>query len=465
MGIDSLLDPSSAGQSPQSTSINNVIEVLYGGDDPKKAYHIPNAKISKIELKESFFTRLPTLKLFLNDNGTFFNSVGFQIGYMINVKITPVVGDLDTLPKPYINSNFVIQSISYYTDMDRDNYIYELNCIYAAEKYINDICVWPVTEIDAVNLDKQYTSEELLNLICTLGGLKFTSELENAPKDNMAWLNSSMTYAEFADKVTKHAWIDNDDMPILYVDKDGTAHFNSLNNICKGAVKATYIKDTFYDMKYRNDNVHKAKPSGFRTYSSIDYRNMGYIQNQGAYGVKTQIYNPYNLKEMSVIDFPPVIPKKLETVTFNDGCIREVEFHDSKQRVASMSNKSPGQTQNTRYSFSKMHFKQTHQYYDYAPQHNESIKRAFYQQFVFLTVDVDNQPDFDFEPTQKLNLGDKITVRTDSIKLPGSIQTGDFIVASILHTFFINSNYTMTITGVNDGINGVGQIKKESDIR
>ena len=109
-----------------------------------------------------------------------------------------------------------------------------------------------------------------------------------------------------------------------------------------------------------------------------------------------------------------------------------------------------------------MHFKQTHAHYDYAPQHNESIKRSFYQQFAFLTVDAVNQPDYEYEPQQKISLGDKITIRTDSVANQGSIQSGNFIVTSLLHTFFVNSNYTVIITGVNDGINGIGQLKKES---
>ena len=62
-------------------------------------------------------------------------------------------------------------------------------------------------------------------------------------------------------------------------------------------------------------------------------------------------------------------------------------------------------------------------------------------------------------------MGDRITVRTDSVANQGSIQSGDFIVASLVHTFFVNSNYTVIITGVNDGVNGVGQLKKESDKR
>lgn len=463
MSIDNILDSSSAGQTSPSASVNNVIEVLYGSDDPKKAYQIPNAKISKIEIKESFFIKLPTMKLLLNDTGTFFNDVGFQIGNIINIKITPVIKNLDSIPKPYINSKFVIQAINYYFEADKNNYIYEIIGMYAAEKYLNDICVWPITEIDALNLDKQYTSEQALNLICTRGGLKFVSELKSAPDDNMAWLNSSLSYSEFVDKIVKHAWIADDDMPLMFVDKDGVAHYNSINNICDNSIKAVYIQNTLYDMKYRDKSKFQLKkPSGYRTYNSVEFKNMGFIQNQGAYGIKTRIYNPYNAKELNLIEFTPFIPTNPAAVTLNDVCLREKEFHDNKIRIANISNKSPGQTDNFRYSFAKMHFKQTHAHYDYAPQHNESIKRSFYQQFAFLTVDAVNQPDYEYEPQQKISLGDKITIRTDSVANQGSIQSGNFIVTSLLHTFFVNSNYTVIITGVNDGINGIGQLKKES---
>lgn len=463
MSIDNILDSSSAGQTSPSASVNNVIEVLYGSDDPKKAYQIPNAKISKIEIKESFFIKLPTMKLLLNDTGTFFNDVGFQIGNIINIKITPVIKNLDSIPKPYINSKFVIQAINYYFEADKNNYIYEIIGMYAAEKYLNDICVWPITEIDALNLDKQYTSEQALNLICTRGGLKFVSELKSAPDDNMAWLNSSLSYSEFVDKIVKHAWIADDDMPLMFVDKDGVAHYNSINNICDNSIKAVYIQNTLYDMKYRDKSKFQLKkPSGYRTYNSVEFKNMGFIQNQGAYGIKTRIYNPYNAKELNLIEFTPFIPTNPAAVTLNDVCLREKEFHDNKKRIANISNKSPGQTDNFRYSFAKMHFKQTHAHYDYAPQHNESIKRSFYQQFAFLTVDAVNQPDYEYEPQQKISLGDKITIRTDSVANQGSIQSGNFIVTSLLHTFFVNSNYTVIITGVNDGINGIGQLKKES---
>ena len=94
-----ILDPSSASQSGPTASVNNVIEVLYGSDDIQKAYPIPTNKIDTIQIKESFFSKLPTLKLVLSDVGTLFNTVGFQIGYTINIKITPIVKNKDVIPR------------------------------------------------------------------------------------------------------------------------------------------------------------------------------------------------------------------------------------------------------------------------------------------------------------------------------------------------------------------------------
>ena len=461
------LDPSTADDSAPSASINQVISLLYGNEDPKKAYPIPVSKISELTIRESFFTKLPTLYLVLNDPGTLFNYVNFQIGNTLYVKITPVIRNKDLLPEPYVDCKFVIQSVSFYLDDDTQDYVCEINAIYPAEKYLNDICVWPVQLIDNPLTDKMYTSVEVLKNICTKGGLQFNNDYADDTNDNMSWINSHLTYSEFAEKVVKHAWINDDDMPILYVDKNGLAHFNTINTLCGEVVKAEYIQANLYDKVYRKDpsgTNQNDKPSGFRTYNDISFRNIGYIQNQGAYGIRTKIYNPYNTRELNVKEFVPDIPLKPKNTTLNDACIRNKDFHDNKKRIANLSNKSPGQVENYRYAFAKMHFKQTHEHYDYAPQHNESIKRAFFQQFIVITVDVPNQPDYEWEPVQKLALGDRITVKTESLNNVTSIQTGDYIVTDIIHNFFFNANYTMVIIAVNDGINGISRTKKESEM-
>ena len=465
-----VIDPGAQAESLGMNTPNLNIELIYGSDDPKKGFNIPNGKITKIELRENFFTKLPQLKLVLNDTGYLFNSLGFQIGNIFSLKITPIVNNADLLPKPYIDTQFKIESIEYSMDPDRKIYIYTINCMYGAEKYVNDICVWPQDDIDILHLDKEYTSKETLDRILTKAGLAFVDDYNDNTEDNMAWLNSSLTYCEFAEKLIKHGWVGEEDIPVLFVDREGTAHFNTINSLCKNQSSiATYMNTTTFQKKYGEANKtaqSTQKPVGVRLYTDIAFRNVGYIQNQGAYGIRATLFNPYNIRELNPIDFPVANIKleNLKAATLNDTCIRQKEYHDNKTRIANMSNKSAGQLDNIRYSYNGMHFKQTHEYYDYAPLHYESIKRSFYQQFVFITIDTLLQPAYDSDSTQRLNLGNKITINTSTVDYDNTIQTGDYIVVGLTHVFSTGGKYTIMATCVNDGINGVGKLRKESKI-
>lgn len=463
------IDPGAKQESLSMFSQNAEIQLIYGSDDPNKGMNIPTAKIEKIEVKENFFSKLPQLKLVLVDTGYFFNQVGFQIGNMISVKITPKITDEDMLPVAYIDAQYVIESIEYTLDPDRNTYLYTLNCMYGAEKYMNDICVWPPDDYDIAHIDKQYTSADVLSMILPKCGLKYSmGELTKNPADNMAWLNSSLTYCDFAEKIVNHAWFEDDDMPLLYVDRDGVAHYNSLKQMTKESpVVGKYMQNTYYQKVYETpDETGKKpqKPSDVKVYNDIVFRNVGYIQNQGAYGVKTTIFNPYNVKEMSIDTFPPVEFTNLTSLTMNDSCVRMKEFHDNETRLAPISNKSAGQTENIRYSTSHMHFKQTHEYYDYAPHHHNCIKHSFYQQFVFITMDTVNQPGYSSDPSQRVNLGTKININCSTAGFDTTIQSGDYLIVGITHMFYANGKYTLLLMCVNDGINGVGKLRKESKL-
>lgn len=465
------LNPGAQVESIPLASPHVKIELIYGSDDPKKGFNIPTGKITKLEIKENFFTKLPQMHLVIGDDGYLFHQYGFQIGNMFSVKITPLLQDEDMLPEPYVDAQFKIESIDYSLDSDRQIYIYTFNCMYLAEKYVNDICIWPQNDVDIYHLDKEYTSKDVLSRIVTQGGLKFSDDYAGNTGDNMAWLNSSLTYCEFADKILKHAWVGEEDIPLLFVDKNGTAHFNTLNSLCKEqGIKAHYMNATLYQKKYEEPNESNKstqKPTGVRLYTDITFKNIGYIQNQGAYGIKATLFNPYNIKELNPIAFPVTDVNILnpKAVTLNDSCIRTKEYHDNKSRLAAIGNKSGGQTQNTRYSYSGMHFKQTHEYYDYAPLHYETIKRAFYQQFVFISIDVLNQPGFDSNPTQRINLGDKISIDTTMLgSYTDSIQSNTYIVCGLRHIFSTGGKYTVLIIAVSDGIGGIGVLKKESNL-
>ena len=98
------------------------------------------------------------------------------------------------------------------------------------------------------------------------------------------------------------------------------------------------------------------------------------------------------------------------------------------------------------------------------PQHHESIKRCFYQQFVFITLDTLNQPSYDTDSSQRVKLGTKININASSVASNHTIQSGNYLIVGITHSFYANGGYTILLSCVNDGINGIGNFRKESKL-
>ena len=470
------LDPSSNSESCPAVDNENSIQVIYGSDDPNKGYVIDNSKLVRFTVYESFFQKLPTLKLVLLDIGTLFHNNGFQIGNKIFIELRPKLGDDDIQPKPYISCSFVIQSFEYGLDQDRAEYVYTINAVYAAEKYMNDICIWPVNEdnqlpIQKSDSKKDYTSNELLSNIISKAGLSYSFELENDTNDNMSWLNSTLTYLEFVEKIVNHAWIDENDMPLLYIDKSGVAHYTSLNTLCDAASTANYIQHTKYQKIYdpkSTDMNTKEKQNAYRVYTDIYMSNIGFIQNRGGYNVKKYIFNPYNNSELDNEKFKESVfnIKNKNANTENDTCFREHEFIDTgennKPRLAGITNRSATQTDNCRTHDVSMHFMQTHENYDYAPLHHETIRHSFYQVFTFMSINTANQPGLIMDANERPYLGQKISIDFTSVSNIVSIENNSFIIAGLTHDYTFGQKYTIMATCVSDGIGGIGENQKEN---
>ena len=461
------LDPSFATASSVVGTTDCEIQLIYGSDKPEKGYNIPVDKIERVVLREDFFLPLPTLTLYLNDTGMFFHDVNFQIGNTFFLKLTPVLGDPDLVPKPFVDASFIIQAMEYNYDADRSDYLYKIYCIYGAEKYINDICIWPRNDTVAgkiVSVNKEYTSKDVLEAVMTGAGLKYTCDVLQQFDDSMSWLNSNMTYQEFAKKIISHAWIKNDDMPLMYVDRTGTAHYTSVNTLCDTATVCNYTNATKYQKVYK-PRAESEKSDMYRIYQDVSLSNYGFLQNIGGYNVKSCIFNPYNIKEMNIADFKQMkfnVTNPM-VITKNDSCFRIKQFKDNGQnekgrpRLANLSNRSATQGETCRYITASTHFKQTHEYYDYAPVHHESIRHAFFQQFAFMTLSMSEQPGM-----QIMKLGDRIGIDFSTIANDTTVQTCDFIISGLTHDITFGRKYTIVATCVTDGIGGIGQLKKET---
>ena len=467
-------DVSLAGRVSQSVATPDTkIEVIYGNKDPRHGFVITNSKIIKILVHESFFQRLPSMTLVLNDIGTYFHDVGFQIGNSIFLTITPDLGGTIDI-KPYIDSEFRIESIEYGLDQDSNNYCYTIRCTLAAEKYLNDIFVWPKDDSGTLlNTSKIFSSAEVIRACMTHGGLLCDTMSFPTANDSMAWLNASLCHADFVDKIVEHAWISENDMPILYVDKSGTGHYTSLNTLCDAATVSNFIQKSKYQKLHDETKgvEENAKPVPYKVYDSLRYVNAGFLQNQGGYGIKTKIFDPRNEVGINPVDFPvmvtKIIPTTLKKPSINEFCFRSKEFHDTgkdnKLRLGVISNKSQTQLENIRYNTVATHFIETHEHYDYAPMHHASIKRAFYQQFVFMTIDTSFQPFVDPDGNPIILLGQRVSVDPASVNNQQTINAGDFLVVGLTHTFYTGRKYTIMASCVSDGINGIGEVKQSKN--
>lgn len=449
-------------------SPENEIFVIYGNKDPDHGFPITNSKIRKILIHESFFQRLPAMTLFLNDIGTYFHDVGFQIGNSIFITITPNLNACVDV-KPYVDTEFVIESIEYGLDQDNNDYCYIIKGTLAAEKYLNDIFVWPKDDSGMeLNTSKTFTSTQVLKACVTHGGLKF-GDLNLTTNDSMPWLNASLCHADFADKIVAHAWIAENDMPLMYIDKNGVVNYTSLNTLCDSANVSNFIQVSKYQKLHDETKGTEAnsKPSPYKVYESLRFVNAGFLQNQGGYGIRAKIFNPYNKEKISKDNFPTMVTKTIipaKKSSINEDCFREKEFHDTgkdnKLRLGIISNKSQTQLENIRYNTVAFHFDGTHEYYDYAPMHHESIKRAFYQQFVFMTIDTINQPFVDPNGNPTILLGQRVSIDPASVNNQQTIAAGDYLIVGLTHTFYTASKYTILATCVSDGINGISELKQ-----
>lgn len=433
-----------------STKINKI-EVYYGNKDEKKAVVVDTSTIVELKLTENIFNTLPTLKLKIMDTGLWWNTCVFQVGGIIKLKIFSTIKEEI---QNYLNCDFIIQGINYYTKQEQSKYIYELNCIAGAEKYINDVCSYPEESL----LDKIYpakhNSKEVLINVMNRAGVKFISLLENNPKDKMDWVCGGITYAEFAKKIIEHAWISDDDIPMLYFDKNAICYYTTLKTMCKNGSKYKYYFDTvFQKMVQSKPEEENTIMATMLTYRDIMIFNSGYLLNDGGYKVNIYQYNPYNNKK---IDKKEQEIKKIEDE--EKPFYRKSTFENKEVLLATVSNKSNNSRENITYAErGGIFFQEMHEHYNIAPLHHKNFRNSFFTNFVYINIDTTKQNGNVNGSDVYPKLGEVIYIDTSDTKYGNQLQSGKFLVTGLTHLWVPNRSYTIAIQCVNDGIGGVGQ--------
>lgn len=484
MANTSILNFDNSDYSAGFVSNTADIALWYGAEKKENARVIPMSVISELTVRESIFNGLPTIRIVLVDQGSYMNIRGFEHGKLLYVKMTPVI-DLaswgqewaEKIPTPYLESKFRIESIEYIGNDSSNDYRTIIHGVYAAENYLNEICQWPPDNFAETAFIKNlgvdlapvktggYNSVELITKVAQNAGLQPSIELSNSttPDDRMYWLNKNLTHQEFIKFIVDHAWLGEDDCPLFYVNRDGQGVYTSLKTFKDNAAIANYKRAL--TVEKNNDNTY------CRKFMYAYLKNAGYVQNEGGYGVQSNVYNPYaaavinSIPQIEGINNPAAsslpIREKLGQTGISDEHDRAGVFHSKNIYIGKMSNKSTATANCIRYATNDMYFLDTHQYYDYAPLHNLACRKAFFNIFLYLAIDCGGQMLDDMKSTQRVKLGDKINVDLTTIDNKTSIQNGEFIVSGIIHTWKFGGAYGQTLCCTSDGINGV-ELKNNS---
>lgn len=440
-----------------ANSIANVVMLYDYNQKTSTGTHIPTEKISQITIQEDLFGHLPQVKITLVDTGTYFQYMGFQYGKQIFIKLTPTNREDGDLETKYFEGIFVISEFSYTLDQEANRYIYNISCTYNAMGYLNKIYRWPDKTISGTNIEKQYTSKDVIKSIAEKSGLKFASELSDTA-DNMTWINSDMICRDFIKHLISHCWISYDDAPIYYIDSTGTFNLTSLKTLTGKPLTVNYIEDTRYSAILKSDKVTKPY---YKAYRDIMQDNLGFSNNYGGYKVKNYIYNPYDMSKLSVKEFNKHIVKN---VPYSTGSYRSFPLNDKEPLVpyfTGIVNKNTSDIDNIRYISNDIYFEQTHEYYDVAPLHNLNLFRSFFQVFTHLTVDSSNQVSLDLKEEYRIKLGQKINIDFRSTKYENSVANGEFIICGVTHTWTQGASYTVIVSCVRDTITNAKRLEQQ----
>lgn len=451
-------------------------------NDPKEGRLISAQGIKEIVIEENIFSLLPTIRIEIEDQGSYFAGYNIKNGDKIYFIVTPVVANEGEDPTPYVDSVYAVQNVSCVPSLEGSNYQYVIIGIYDAQSYLNEVASYPKTTIDSLLFQNTKRSDEAIQEVLDDTTLKLSKKIEGSDKG--LWLNCRKTRAQFIEKIIEHAWIDEDDAPLIYTNLNGESVFTSVKTMAKQKKLCTFTNVKNYIESLQGSSTQREDLE--YPFTSVQFLHAaGPILNQGGYKVRANYYTPYNLLSLFDLDIAPkdidvvellkdlAAQGNLDPMAIIDaqiadkktvGKFREAIYQQDEPYIASRSNKASSQIDRlTKNIDAGIYFKEYHNHYDVAPVHNEMIRRSFFQNFINMTVDVHRLPKEYQTAKCRPILGDKVNLDFSTADSVDKIHTGNYIVAGISHHFKAFQSYTLDVKCVTDGTYGMGILEQNDE--
>lgn len=380
---------------------------------------IQTTNIISSVLREWIFDRIVTLECIITDVGTL-------------VEISPL----------YDESPVVIE-FSKNNDLEKVKMEFSIN-VFEVERTMSDDGMMYVIRFIALQKTNDYfypirtrsfrnqTVSEILNQISNNAGVKYIKEVES--KDNQIWLQSYCSDYSFGNHLLKRSFVDIEDRPLFYFNRNNEAIFSSIKTKTSKKSKFIAINNDYAFLDNGNDTtLRQFKDSLGKDSETLFYKtdirtkNISSILNKkNGYGI-----------DFTYFDFRNFFDYKL---SFNFGPLSKLALQNKSNAGKSVN----GITYNTL-------SKNCYENYLLAKTQNMLIDHLFFNSYMQISIN----------PNLKLNIGDKITMliydnfsrmRNGTPNID-KVNSGEYIVGGISHDIKKDGLYTMNLTLFRGGIN------------
>jgi len=265
-------------------------------------------------------------------------------------------------------------------------------------------------------------------------GIKFDSNVE--ANDSQHWYQIALTNFDMIKHISKRAYIQQEDLPIIYMDRSSTLNYKSLKTSCKSPVKFNAYCDDLLALDGGNDSSTKDRYEQYKKTNkeeclfyrtSTSQKSIASTNNKDmGYGIDMTYFDHKNFYRY-VMNFKFAPLTKYANVNKNN-------YNHLTQSL----------------TFNTIH-KNTHSNYMVANLQNQYIKNVFFNGHLQLIM----------APNSNLKLMDIVNVIIPDIvssKVSGNssvdrVNSGLYIVGGIMHDIQKDGFYSMVVTLFRNGVN------------
>lgn len=394
----------------------------------------PYGQVFKLIVREWIFDVLPRVEMELLDGGRFTEQYPLEDLDEIEIELNNIKSN-----DPVVKATFQLNDYEIkYTGLDTGNS--EQTIINLTGFLKNTNIFFPIHNRA---FSRKNSNDVLSQIVSENEDLKFVSRIK--PKDNMNWIQSNQTNAQFINHILEHSYLRRDDIQFFYTDRNSNSVYTSLNTEIDRNVK---IKNYVYNPNAnlltssnltqqeldRRLEIEKEESPNTNYFFNYQYKNIaGTNTKKGSYGTS---YNYFDIQKKESNIFNKIVTD-IKKLTKNS-----LKNKDNVGKIVSHINHGFIDSSNV------------HLNYIEACVQNEYLKNEFFSSYLILYTRPDNT----------VNLFDVIDVKIPSnLKIDDNVNdiySGKYIVGGILHHVENKKLFDDILILFRNGLNVSGFIKE-----